>query len=739
MKSISKVLSILLAVLLMISAPLSAFAADYDIGDGDITVRAEDSRQTVEQGGAEADDDAPVIVGYSDMNVITVYSDADSNASLTLSDVTAGALSVTGEGSATIVVDGSNTIDSTQLDPDDYWYGGSVANGSTTLEGTGTVCFTGNETGLRLKNTSVEVDGATISAAGEEEGIYSSNSTLIVTSGSVAGSCDSDDGICFSKSSCLIVNGGSVTGTGDTTGIYFDRSDADVNGGSVTGVGNQNGIYVYHATLDVDGGTVTGNYNDDSVGDNGIYLSYSALDVNGGTVIGTGDENGIYVNQGLLAVDSGNVTGSGEYDNGIYVKSSTMMVNGGGVNGSGGENGIRIVKSEATVTGGTILGVGSDEGISIDHSTVSMDDGVVSGTCQADDGIYVNESALTVNGGSFTGRSGFLGMYIDQSDVSVNGGDLSGIGGAQGIALRAGGTVVIDEGTGEASFSVTNPATLKVQGGSVTGIASGNVPDQVIAATIEEVGYDGNEFYMPTAGILVNRGVSVVVTDGTVTGSTSGSGNAAMCGGIYMSDYATLTTDDGLQITDSGNNDVTDASLSDPTSLNASRKAVIQKQPSPENDDPEEPIDPENNDPENDDPENNDPENCAEPESGAPEYAGTTITIDGDGAPEIIFYCSRRGARIEKIGEPDAAAMEILSRDMEGAACIYKGSFAFVDGEADYGSIQISFILPAYAGQHVVIATVADGAQVTYDRWVSQDGIAAITVDHLGDFAVFLG
>ena len=64
MKSISKVLSILLAVLLMISAPLSAFAADYDIGDGDITVRAEDSRQTVEQGGAEADDDAPVIARH---------------------------------------------------------------------------------------------------------------------------------------------------------------------------------------------------------------------------------------------------------------------------------------------------------------------------------------------------------------------------------------------------------------------------------------------------------------------------------------------------------------------------------------------------------------------------------------------------------------------------------------------------------------------------------------------------
>ena len=46
-----KIISMLLALLLLSSLPMSARAAEYDIGNGDITVNAESGGQTVRQGG----------------------------------------------------------------------------------------------------------------------------------------------------------------------------------------------------------------------------------------------------------------------------------------------------------------------------------------------------------------------------------------------------------------------------------------------------------------------------------------------------------------------------------------------------------------------------------------------------------------------------------------------------------------------------------------------------------------
>ena len=49
-----KIVSTLLALLLLASLPVSAHAATWDIGKGDITVNAESGGQTVRQGGGAA-------------------------------------------------------------------------------------------------------------------------------------------------------------------------------------------------------------------------------------------------------------------------------------------------------------------------------------------------------------------------------------------------------------------------------------------------------------------------------------------------------------------------------------------------------------------------------------------------------------------------------------------------------------------------------------------------------------
>ena len=115
-----KIVSMLLALLLLASLPVSALAAEWDIGNGDITVNAESGGQTVTQGSqVDVPDSAPVITGSSTENTVTINAEKDQTASVTLSGVNIdvssavkAAVSTTGEGNVSIELDGENTLKS---------------------------------------------------------------------------------------------------------------------------------------------------------------------------------------------------------------------------------------------------------------------------------------------------------------------------------------------------------------------------------------------------------------------------------------------------------------------------------------------------------------------------------------------------------------------------------------------------------------------------------------------------
>ena len=115
-----KIVSTLLALLLLASLPVSALAAEWDIGKGDITVNAGSGGQTVTQGSqVDVPDSAPVITGSSTENTVTINADKDQTASVTLSganiDVSGAgkaAVSTNGEGNVSIELDGDNTLKS---------------------------------------------------------------------------------------------------------------------------------------------------------------------------------------------------------------------------------------------------------------------------------------------------------------------------------------------------------------------------------------------------------------------------------------------------------------------------------------------------------------------------------------------------------------------------------------------------------------------------------------------------
>ena len=115
-----KIVSTLLALLLLASLPVSALAAEWDISKGDITVNAGSGGQTVTQGSqVDVPDDTPVITGSSDEHSVTINAEKDQAASVTLSGVNIdasgkdkAAVSTTGEGNVSIELDGENKLES---------------------------------------------------------------------------------------------------------------------------------------------------------------------------------------------------------------------------------------------------------------------------------------------------------------------------------------------------------------------------------------------------------------------------------------------------------------------------------------------------------------------------------------------------------------------------------------------------------------------------------------------------
>ena len=114
----------MIALLLVCSLPVSAFAAEYDLAEGSVTVIATESGQTVTHGSnAAVPDDAPVIIQSNSepptANTVTVKAEENATANVTLDGVnidTRGtdkaAVEIQGEGDVVIELDGSNTVQS---------------------------------------------------------------------------------------------------------------------------------------------------------------------------------------------------------------------------------------------------------------------------------------------------------------------------------------------------------------------------------------------------------------------------------------------------------------------------------------------------------------------------------------------------------------------------------------------------------------------------------------------------
>ncbi len=251
------------AMLTTLAAP--AFAGTWHIEDGDITVKAGETKGTnkVSQGANQEVEDTDTIItnrneGTASSNTVTIDANGKNDkVEVTLKDVNIdtssrnkAAVSVTGEGDTNIKLNGDNALKS------DIYRSGIYGSGSLTISG------------------------------GE-------NDSLTAQGGAGGNGISGGDGICSS---------GGVTISGGSTVTANGGNGGSLGGGSVT----------------ISGGTVNANGGDgqDGYGGDGIRSSSGGVTISGGTVTANGGDStnssgGYGISSLDVAISSGTVTANG--------------------------------------------------------------------------------------------------------------------------------------------------------------------------------------------------------------------------------------------------------------------------------------------------------------------------------------------------------------------------------------------------------------------------------------------
>ena len=323
-----KIVSTLLVLLLLASLPVSALAAEWDIGKGDITVNAESGGQTVTQGGGAAiPDSAPVITGTSKENNVTINADSGQTANVTLSGVNIdvrdkgkAAVSTTGEGNVSIELNGGSTLRS------GYEHAGLEKNNGGSL----TIADEDKNGKLTARGGQ---QGAGIGGGSGKDG-----SNIFITGGGVNA-----------------IGGLAAAGIGG--GLGGNGSNITISGGKVGATNGLNGAGIgggQHGSgshITISGGEVNAIGGDWSAGIGGGQRgSGSHITISGGEVNASGGKNGAGI-------------GGGHTGDGSDIKITGGEVNAsGGVNGAGIGGGLRSKGKDITVSGDTKLKVqGGDE------------------------------------------------------------------------------------------------------------------------------------------------------------------------------------------------------------------------------------------------------------------------------------------------------------------------------------------------------------------------------------------
>ena len=448
-----RLISGIIALVLIMGMPVSAFAADWYLEDGDITVSADNSGQTVSQGsGAAVADDAPVISQRDSStatdSTITISTSDGATANVTIEDVNISsdgdAIDV-GNSSASITLEGDNKIFS------ESGSGIHVSGGDVTITGSGSL-----EAGSKNDNN----NNAAIGSHENED--MSGNITIGGNAQVTAVSRDDGAGI---------GSGDSGEMSGDITiGDNAQVTAWSETGGAGIGSGRENDM---SGTITIGGSAqVTAGSNSETAG------------------IGSGN-NGIFTSTGRIIIrDSAKVTAVGENEGaGIGTGEDELMA------------GLIIIQDNAQVTaiaGDRAAAIGSDNLNEMTGTIIIIGNARVTTGILDNDDVYfddntkeikykLDENSIGYIGDSkYSNHEGDNGHYVLGPDVTIN-----GISGSDIEALKDYINMRLSGENHDGEPENLTKLDIRSENGEFTATAEGE-------GTVEKILYGGNEI-APTA------------------------------------------------------------------------------------------------------------------------------------------------------------------------------------------------------------------------------------------------
>lgn len=470
-----------LTAALVVGMTLPAFAQDWYIEDGDISISAGETGNKVTQGSTTKENDTDTVIKSKDSstassNTVTIHADEGKTVNVTLDNVTINvdegskyaydpnayktAVSVTGSGNTNIELNGNNTLTS------GYGHAGLEHN-KTDDSGTLTIQDEKNDDGSAKGSASDTTGSLTANGGGRGAGI---------------GGSDEHDGQATITGGKITATGGNGAagiggGAGDKYAAVGGDGDVTISGGTITATGGSlaagiGGGLDGNGTVIITDGDITAK----ATGMYGAGIGGGCGEIPKGTLIGG---NGtVTISGGTIAEASGGYMAAGIGSG--YQGLGTVTIEGDAVikNAQGGEAGVGIGSgtygdSEIIIRGDAVIenaeskengaGIGSGQG-----DLYPDGDGMVIDLTVGN--VTIEGNAKIENAKSGSGGSGIGGGAVGIGNVIIRGNAQIGnaTGGEEGAGIGGGAL-----GTGDVTIE-GNVTIENAQGGAgAAGIGGG--------------------------------------------------------------------------------------------------------------------------------------------------------------------------------------------------------------------------------------------------------------------------
>ena len=467
----------MIALVMSMSLPMTTYAADWYLEDGDVTVDAGNSGQTVTQGsGSAVQDEAPVITqrdsSAETSNTITINTSDNATANVTIKDINIkssnDAIDVTGSSSANITLEGDNKIFSET---------GSalhVSDGNVTINGSGSL-----KAEIQDNPGSGYNHNAKIGSHKNEDmsgSIHITGDATVKTDDNTASDCGGDGaGIGSGENGKM---SGNIVIDGNAQ-VEVSSNDRGAGIGSGDG-GNLSGNIMIGGNAQV---SATGAENSAGIGtgDDGHFTGSITIDGNAKVTAKAGGDHNGFDGSGIGTGDKGEFTGT------VTIGGNAAVVAAGSSEGCGigtsdgkNMNGIIIIRDHAKVTayaGEYGAAIGSEDGGDMTGKIIIVGNAIVNTGMVNDDGNVLPADIGYIGDGQNSNHNSSDGHYILGPDVTIN-----SLSGSDTEALKQYVNMHLDSG---------NPTNLtkldiRMENGIFKAEATG-------AGSVEKILYNGSE------------------------------------------------------------------------------------------------------------------------------------------------------------------------------------------------------------------------------------------------------